>query len=487
MFLGIDIGTSGVKTVIIDEKNTVLDSSTTPLSVSRPRPLWSEQSPEDWWQAVEASVLKLSSENRRKVQAIGLSGQMHGAVLLDKSDEVIRPAILWNDGRCREECKALENLEPRSRQITANLIMPGFTAPKLLWVARHEAENFDRIEKVLLPKDYIGFRLTGEFATEMSDASGTMWLDVPERRWSDEMLAACELSRDQMPRLLEGCEIVSTLKQDVAASWGMDGVPVIAGGGDNAAGAVGMGVIDEGSAFVSLGTSGVVFLAGKACHPSPETGVHAFCHALPERWHQMSVMLSAASCLDWAARLTGQSDTGEFVRSAEQNADLTGGEVFLPYLSGERTPHNNPMARGVLFGVDYDTDQAAIAQAVLEGVSFGLADGLSALTEAGGKLENLTVIGGGSRSAYWGRILSAALNMPLSYRQDSEVGPAFGAAKLAHVGLSGEPAEAVCTPPDIISEITPDQNDVDALAEKKDRFRRLYSKLESEFSEQDVS
>src|SRR5262245_49622396 len=359
MFLGIDIGTSSIKVILTDDRGSVVDHASAPLAIARPYPGWSQQNPADWWDAANRAVMLLNSARRRRVRAIGLSGQMHGAVLLDASDRVLRPAILWNDGRSAKQCGALEATEPRSRKITGNAAMPGFTAPKLIWVSQHEPDLFAATRTVLLPKDYVRLCMTGEKATDLSDASGTLWLDVGKRAWSSDMLAATGLSESHMPRLYEGPRITGKLRPDVAAAWGVEQVAVAAGGGD---------VVNEGDALLSLGSSGVLFVASKTFRPNPERLVHAFCHALPDRWHQMTVMLSAASCLDWAARLTGAVDAASLLGKIETRGKLDGSEIFLPYLSGERTPHNDTDARGVLFGLGHDSDAPAIGQAVLEGV-----------------------------------------------------------------------------------------------------------------------
>jgi xylulokinase len=485
MFLGIDIGTSGVKAVVTDDAGAVLEQASAPLSVSRPHPLWSEQNPDDWWRATNEAVLALSPERRGGVVAVGLAGQMHGATLLGADDRPLRPAILWNDGRSFAECAALEAAEPRSRAITGNLAMPGFTAPKLLWVRGHEPDVFAATRRVLLPKDYVRLRMTGAAASDMSDASGTLWLDVGARAWSPAMLAATGLDERAMPALHEGTDATGALRDKVARAWGMAGVPVAAGGGDNAAGAVGVGVARAGEAFVSLGTSGVLFAAGDAFLPCPDAAVHAFCHALPGRWHQMSVMLSAASAVDWAARLAGLDDAGALIARAESRAKARGGldgpEIFLPYLSGERTPHNDPHARGVFCGLDHDSDAAALGQAVLEGVAFAFADGLAALAAGGGSVGAITVIGGGARSAYWRRILAAALDRPLVHRRDSEVGPALGAAKLAAL-CAGADAAAMLAPPAALETTEPRAEDVDALAAKRRAFGEIYRGLKPVFA-----
>jgi xylulokinase len=481
VFLGIDIGTSSVKAVLISETGVRIDAAGAALPVSRLRPGWSEQNPADWWSVVNDAVLALDSKHRRAVRGIGLSGQMHGATLLDQADRVLRPAILWNDGRSEAECAELEAIEPASRAITGNIAMPGFTAPKLLWVRKHEPDIFANTRTVLLPKDYVRYCMTSEKATDLSDASGSLWVDVGRRAWSEPMLAATGLSAQQMPSLHEGPQITGRLRKAVADAWGMDRASVVAGGGDNAAGAIGAGVIKAGDAFLSLGTSGVIFLAGDSFRPKPERIVHAFCHCLPERWHQMSVMLSAASCVDWAVRATGAGDAASLLALVESRAKLDGGEIFLPYLSGERTPHNDPHARGVLFGLTHDTDAAAIGQAVLEGVAFAFADGLDALCESGAGVDSISVIGGGARSLWWGRILAAALGRTLIYRDDSEVGPAFGAARLARIGVTGEAAVEVCAPPPVRAVIEPDRADAEQLAGKRTLFAQLYRDLRPRF------
>jgi xylulokinase len=480
MFLGVDVGTSSVKAVLVDETGRVADQASAELPISRPKPLWSEQNPPDWWAATNRAVANLAPAARSAAKAVGLTGQMHGAVLLDDADTPLRPAILWNDGRSHLECADLEAAEPGSRAITGNLAMAGFTAPKLLWVRKHEPEVFAKTRCVLLPKDYVRLRMTGERASDLSDAAGTLWLDVGARAWSEAMLDATGLTRAHMPSVHEGPEQTGRLRAELAEAWGMARVPVVAGGGDNAAGAAGVGVVDDGEAFLSLGTSGVLFLATSAYRPNPERAVHAFCHCLPGRWHLMSVMLSAASAVDWAARLVG-ADAGRLLAKAEERGRLDGREVFLPYLSGERTPHNDPHARGVLYGLDHDSDAAAVGQAVLEGVAFAFADGLDALLGSGAAVRSISVIGGGARSAWWGRVLAAALRQPLTYRDGAEVGPAYGAARLARLGVTGEAAEAVCRPPPVRSVIEPDDADVEALTEKRAAFSRLYNELRGEF------
>lgn len=473
MFLGIDIGTSGVKAAIVSGDGALLDQATSPLTVSRPAPYWSEQDPDDWWAATEAAVLGLEPRLRAAVMAVGLAGQMHGATLLGADDKPLRPAILWNDGRSHAECGELEALEPASREITGNIAMPGFTAPKLLWIRRHEPEVFARLRSVLLPKDYVRLRMTGRKASDLSDSAGTLWLDTGRRRWSPAMLAACGLDERHMPTLHEGTAPTGSLRPQVAARWGMGAVPVAAGGGDNAAGAAGVGVIAEGDCLLSLGTSGVIFAVNDAFRPNPQDAVHAFCHCLPGLWHQMSVHLSAASCVDWVARLLGVG-AQEVFSLAQACGPEAGDELFLPYLSGERTPHNDPHVRGAFVGLGQETDAGRMASAVLQGVAFALADGFDALRRAGAAPATLYVIGGGARSLAWGRIIAAALGAPLTYLDGGEVGPALGAARLAQIASTSASASEVCRRPPVRQVITPDAGFAEILAVKRARFQAAY-------------
>jgi xylulokinase len=450
VYLGIDLGTSAVKALLVDEQQRAVEQVSIPLAVQRPRPQWSEQDPEAWWRAAQGAIAALRDRRPRQlaaVHAIGLAGQMHGAVLLDEHAHVLRPAILWNDGRSAEQCATLEARMPRSRTITGNLAMPGFTAPKLLWVAEHEPEIFRRIHKVLLPKDYLRLRLSGDYASDMSDAAGTLWLDVGQRAWSPAMLAATGFTEATMPQLFEGSAPTGTLHRGLAAAWGMPPDVVVAGGaGDNAAGAVGVGVIGPGQAFLSLGTSGVYFVAGAAFAPNPGGAVHAFCHCLPRTWHQMSVILSAASCVAWIAAACGAASEAALLGEIDAS-DRDPRVIFLPYLSGERTPHNDPHAKGVFFGLSHDTTRADLGRAVLEGVAFAFADAQDALLAAGTEIRQVAVIGGGARSLLWGRILASVLDRPLAYHGGGEIGPALGAARLARLAAHGEDPRAVCTAP----------------------------------------
>ncbi len=480
MYIGIDLGTSGVKAILLNEQGDVVASHTEKLTVSRPHPLWSEQDPEQWWSATDRAVKALGQQHSlREVKALGIAGQMHGATLLDEQQKVLRPAILWNDGRCGEECVMLENQVPQSRAITGNLMMPGFTAPKLLWVQRHEPEIFKQIDKVLLPKDYLRLRMTGDFASDMSDAAGTMWLDVAKRDWSDVMLAACKLTRAHMPALYEGSEITGTLLPDVAKAWGMQEIAVVAGGGDNAAGAVGVGMMNAGQAMLSLGTSGVYFAVSDGFLSKPESAVHSFCHALPERWHLMSVMLSAASCLDWAAKLTGLASVPALIDAAQQADEHAEPVWFLPYLSGERTPHNNPQAKGVFFGLTHQHGPAELAQAVLEGVGFALADGMDVVHACGVQPVSITLIGGGARSEYWRQMLSDISGLQLDYRTGGDVGPALGAARLAQIAMNPQRPLS-----DLLPQLTleqahyPDAGRHALYQQRRETFRRIYQQLQ---------
>ncbi|WP_017930909.1 xylulokinase [Robiginitomaculum antarcticum] len=479
MYLGLDIGTSGVKAVLVDGAQKVVDQASAPLAVSRPKPLWSEQDPADWWRATTEAVHKLDTRARRAVKAIGLSGQMHGATCLDASGKVIRPAILWNDGRSAENCAVMMRDMPTLTEISGNLAMPGFTAPKLHWMRDHESENFKRINKVLLPKDYVRYLMSGDFASDLSDSAGTLWLDVEKRKWSDDILALTGLTQAHMPKLYEGSEVTGTLSAKIADDWGMARVPIAAGGGDNAAGAVGAGVITPGEGFISLGTSGVVFLADDTYRPNTDGAVHTFCHALPGLWHRMSVILSAASAVDFVARIAGFETEAALYDAAADAKTPARGAIFLPYLSGERTPHNDPYAKGAFFGLSHEDTPLSMAQAALEGVAFALADGVDVLRESGARIENLSVIGGGSRSAWWGKIIASAMDLPLTYRTASAVGPAYGAARLARLCAASERAEDICTAPAIDHVIEPDADMRDLYARRRETFTKLYKATHS--------
>lgn len=477
MFLGIDLGTSGVKAVLMDDEQTVVGQSSQPLSISNPKPLWSEQNPEDWWQATEKAILQLKNDYATyfsAIKAIGLSGQQHGATFLDNHHQVIRPAILWNDGRAKEECEQINTQIPQAETITGNCIMPGFTAPKALWLSHHEPEQFKRIAKVLLPKDYLRLKITGNYATDVSDAAGTVWLNTQKRQWSSDMLAACHLNETHMPKLFEGPEVTGTVLPDVALKWGIDkSTVVIAGAGDNPASAISLNVIQSGHAFLSLGTSGVYFVATDQYQANPKDGLHTFCHCLPNRWHHMSVHLSAANCLTWFANLVQEKGIDSLLNAAAQTPP-TDAPIFLPYLSGERTPHNNPYAQGVFFGMTHNTHRANMMRAVMEGVAFAFADGQDAITHSNITINEVSVVGGGAKNHAWGAILASVLNRPLIYRQSRDVGAALGAARLAWLAAhKTHLADAFINQP-IENIIEPDISLVDCYAEKRFKFRKLY-------------
>jgi xylulokinase len=489
MFIGIDLGTSGVKAVLLDRDGRVRCTAAHELTVSRPQPRWSEQDPHDWWNATRAALVDLLEQARAagigatQIEALGLTGQMHGATLIDAQGDVLRPAILWNDGRSDTECRELETAVPQLRAVAGNLAMPGFTAPKLLWVRKHEPEIFARIAKVLLPKDYLRYCLTGGFATDPSDAAGTLWLDVARRDYSGALLSACGLAREQMPEVFEGNRVTGTLKPELAREWGLGEIPVIAGGGDNAAGAVGVGIVKPKQAMLSLGTSGVYFAVSDGFLANPASAVHSFCHALPQTWHLMSVMLNAAGCLDFTAQLTGYADVAALLADAEAQA-RDRRPWFLPYLTGERTPHNNVNAKGVFYGLAPQTSRADLANATLEGVGFALLDGMDALHAAGLVPDDISVIGGGSRSAYWTQMLADISGRPLTLRAGGEVGPALGAARLAHLALEpNAPLDAICPTPEILAVREPDMvRHAWYRNERRPTFHALYRALEPVFA-----
>jgi len=481
MWLGIDLGTSGVKVVLVDDDGLVAAEATHALSIARPHDGWSEQDPEHWWAATEQAVQALPAKLRRSVRGVGLAGQMHGATLLDGSGRALRPAMLWNDGRATRECAEID-ADGVSRMITGNAAMPGLTRPKVDWVRRHEPDVFTRVRKVLLPKDYLRLRMTGDAATDMSDASGTLWLDVAKRDWSDPLLDASGLDRRHMPSLHEGSAATGCLRAEIAAHWGMARVPVAAGGGDNAAAAIGCGLTRPGQALLSLGTSGVLFVVTDRPRPAPQLGTHSFCHAVPACWHQMAVTLSAASALDWVARLCRFESVETALLAPQTVEPFTTPVVFLPYLAGERTPHNDAAVRGCFAGLGHATDAGHLVAAVLEGVAFALADGQDAVQAAGASIDTIFVVGGGARSKRWCQVLATALGRPLERREEAHLGPASGAARLARLAVSGEPIEDVVTAPRIVDTIEPDAALAQASHDQRRRYRALYPAIRESIS-----
>lgn len=478
MYLGLDMGTSGIKAMLVDDRFAPVGVAHAPLTVSRPHPGWSEQAPADWIAASEQVIDELRRRHpdaMARLQAIGLSGHMHGATLLDASDKVLRPCILWNDGRSGPQCAEL-TARADFHGIAGNLVMAGFTAPKLLWVAQNEPAIFDRVAKVLLPKDYLRLWLTGEHVAEMSDAAGTLWLDVARRDWSDDLLAATGLGRAQMPALVEGSDVSGLLRADLAARWGVPRVPVAGGGGDNAATACGMGVMAPGTGFLSLGTSGVLFAATESYVPNTGDAVHTFCHAVPRTWHQMGVILSATDSMSWLSEITGRP-VPDLAALVPEDIRAPSPATFLPYLSGERTPLNDPDATGALTGLRRASGLADLAQAVMEGVAFAFADCVQALRKAGTPIEAAYAVGGGARSAAWLRIMASATGLTLLEPEDGDFGAAFGAARLAAACVTGDTSGRVFAMPAVRAEVVPDTSLAAAYAKKYEQYRATYPRL----------
>lgn len=474
-YLGIDLGTSGVKALLIGAAQEVLVSATAPLDVARPHSGWSEQDPNDWITACSKAVQKLSaSADLSEVAGIGLSGHMHGATFVDAQGDVLRPCILWNDTRSYVEAAELDT-NPIFRAQTGNIVFPGFTAPKAFWVARNEPEVFAKTTKILLPKDYLRFWLTGEYVSEMSDAAGTSWLDTGRRDWSDDLLAATDLTRSHMPDLVEGSVVSGLLRSDIAETLGLPaGVPIAGGAGDNAASAIGVGVVAPGQAFLSLGTSGVLFAANGGYAPDPDTALHTFCHAVPGTWHQMGVILAATDALNWYAGLVG-SEPAALTRDLGQ-LQTPGRPLFLPYLGGERTPHNDANVRGAFVGLEHATDQAAGTRAVLEGVAFALADSMDAMKATGTELTNILAVGGGAQSEYWLKLVATLFDVPISVPESSELGAAFGAARLGMMAAGDLAVGDLSTPP-ISNVFEPDHTLTVAFGDAHARYKACYTAL----------
>jgi len=438
MFIGIDLGTSSVKAILINHNQSIIATSNYKLKINSQRDGYYEQDPKDWIKATMKcldNIQKLKPKEFSEIISIGISGQMHGATLIDKSGNVIRPCILWNDTRAHLNCKEFEQQKFDVRKISGNIAMPGFTGPKINWLRKNENKNFKKIYKVLLPKDYLRFYLTGEYYSEMSDASGTLWLDINRRKWSQKLLSCSYLEEKHMPDLVEGNEKTGILKNKFKNKFKLkNNVVVVGGAGDNAAAAIGMGIIDNKQSFISLGTSGVFFTPTKKFLSNTGDSVHSFCHCIPNKWHLMSVMLSASNCLDWIGSITNSSIQNIFknaeIYSSDKN-NLKNSSYFLPYLSGERTPHNDPYIRGSLHSLKTTTNPSDLHYAVIEGISFGLLDGVNSILKVNKSFEKIFVLGGGSKSIFWIKLLATLLNRKLSVCEQSEYSAALGVSRLS--------------------------------------------------------
>jgi xylulokinase len=490
LLLGIDLSTTGAKALLIDFEGTVVSSATTPLTLSTPHPLWSEQHPNDWWQATKTSIRHALADANASwpiVKAIGLTGQMHGLVLLDQQGEVLRPAILWNDQRCGDECDEIRARVGRQRliQISGNDALTGFTAPKLLWVQKHEPEIYEQIQHILLPKDYIRYKLTDRFSMDKADGSGTILFDLGQRDWSREILNLLNIPAEWLPETFEGDQITGELSREAAELTGLEkGTSVVAGGGDQSAQAIGVGAVRPGIIAVTLGTSGVVFATTESALIEPDGRLHAFCHAVPSRWHLMGVMLSAAGSLQWYRDALAPGKTfQELVDEAAHISPGSEGLVFLPYLSGERTPYPDPLARGTWVGLTVRHTRGHLTRAVLEGVAFGLKDIFSLMEDAGLALvEQVRVSGGGAKSNLWRQILADTLGTELVTVNSTE-GAAFGAALLAGVGHKLWPnVDAACEETiKVTDRVSPDSQTVGQYKLVHQQYQKLYPALRPAF------
>lgn len=481
MYLGLDIGTTSTKAILIDAAQRTLARAEASYPTAYPAPGLAEQDPAHWIEATRQVCAALASDAPAalaRVAAVGMSGQMHSLVALGQGGRPLRPAILWSDTRGAPECRALMRDVQDIGRISGVIAMPSFTAPKLLWLRRHEPQVFDRLRLVLLPKDYVRLWLTGEGATDMSDASGAQLLDGANRAWSRPIMEAVGLAPEQLPLLLEGSAVSGRLRHDLASDLGLPaGIPVAAGGGDVATGALGAGCVDHGASLISLGTGSNIVVAQDRYAPRPETILHDFAHCVPGRWYQMAGMLNGAGCLAWAARLTGEPDIGGLLRRVEARYTGPSRVMFLPYLSGERTPHNDAAIRGGFTGLDHSTDAVDMAQAVIEGIAFSLRDAMLALEAAGCPCPAPGFIGGGTRSALWSRIVASVLRRPIVVYDESDLGPALGAARLAMLCESGADLAAVALPPPVKRVVEPDAALVDAYARRHRTFAALYPAL----------
>ena len=480
MFIGIDLGTSSIKTILIDENQTTLSAHTENVELFNPSLGHYEQDPKNWYDATIKCFYKIKSDKPKEfsaVRALGISGQMHGATLIDKNNKVLRPCILWNDTRSEKQCTYMESACTSLREISGNIAMPGFTAPKILWVKENEKDIFNKIHKVLLPKDYLRFRLTNSFFTDMSDASGTLWLNVKERRWSTTLLNLTDLSEDQMPTLVEGIDKTASVDKRLAKEIGFEKEVLIAGGaGDQAAGATGSGVIKSNQSVISLGTSGVYFSPSNQYVSNTKDAVHSFCHCIPETWHHMSVMLSATNSLDWVSKICGLNieDTMKKIENFSNfKFDLKSTPYFLPYLSGERTPHNNSYLRGSFHLLSTSSDVDSLIYSVIEGISFGIKDGYDAVHSVSQKSNEIYLIGGGSKNLYWANLIASLLNQPILIGEDANLGPALGVARLAMLSTEDFSQNEVIKSMKIIEECSIDKN----LCERLDKRYKIWKQI----------
>jgi len=482
LLLGLDVGTGGARAVAVDESGDVVAESSSEYPLHSLRPGWTEQDPEDWWEGAKEALGKVAAEVENEVVGLGLTGQMHGSVFLDDSGEVIRPALLWNDQRTYIQCEKITEAvgEERLIELSGNPALTGFQAPKILWLRDEEPENYARISSVLLPKDYVRLRLTGEHATDASDAAGTLLLDVKERDWSGEILDALELPSEWMPRVYEGPERTGELRREVAKELGLPaGIPVAAGGGDNAAAAVGVGVVEEGFLSSSVGTSGVLFAASGGFTPDPSGRIHAFCHAVPGEYHLMGVTLSAGGSLSWWRETLGR-DYDELVEAASGIEPGAEGLIFLPYLSGERTPHLDPRARGAFFGLTARHGIPHMTRALMEGVVFSLRDSLEIMRELGVPIEQVRATGGGAKSLLWRQLQADVYRVPI-FRTTADEGPAHGAALLSGVAAKVyRDVEEACSTVRLREEVVePDPQRAKIYEELYEIYRSLYPATES--------
>ena len=478
-FIGIDLGTSGLRAILVDQYGSFVASSEAKYKVTNKNPGWSEQDPEDWIKACKLVFKELQTNfpnEISKLRSIGVAGHMHGAVLLDKLQKPMRPCILWNDTRSHIEAESLDSQE-HVRELSGNIVFPGFTAPKLLWVKNNEPELFERVETVVLPSGFLNTWLIGAPFADMSDSAGTSWLDIKKRKWSKHLISISDMKMEQMPKLVEGNQVAGQMRADLTTEFGFPkDVKIVGGAGDNAAAACGVGAINEGDGFVSLGTSGVLLLSRDQCNPFTDAAVHTFCHAIPQKWYQMGVILSATDSINWLSKISGKSAV-ELDQLLPDQPSGPANERFFPYLSGERTPLNDPHIRAGFSGLGQTSDLKKLTQAVMEGVCFALRDCLEAIRETGASPSSLLAIGGGSASQFWLQTLSNVLNLELEKPKSGEFGAALGAARLAISSIIKEPIENIMSKPEIEKKIIPDQRYVNLYQTAYQKFTQGHSNL----------